>query len=416
MADLSDCDEEPVTLPKGRDVLRNGQDIYHGLVRKLVLTEGAGKVIGNTDPEVTCALTMYVHDRQEVDERGEEEQEEKERTSASDLKLVYRHRPRLNPFVRRIPHVLPIGLQRALMTMAAGERAFVWVDPLMGFAGNGLDFGDEANEATLPPDTALVFDVTVRSFREAAFAPIGGMGRRLQFENMPQIDDDLEKVEKLLSSGRRAVAQRQLCRTIRKLESMRIDATVDPKHEKERRAVLLEVVKLAGENALELGWYKLAVTFNRQAIELDRHNAYAHYLLGRAYFALGYSKSARYFVQRATVMDLLNDVYAQKLSEIRRHAELMRDDSDSEDELETFEMLADVIIERHQEQRKQTLKQISKEIPRQQIDGVRTILLEGGFDEAILEEINNRLVQKNRGVNSVIVERMNKSLRICLFD
>ncbi|OQR70352.1 hypothetical protein BIW11_11682 [Tropilaelaps mercedesae] len=385
-----------------RDVILHGEDIYHGAVKKVITTPGTGNVVPR-DAEVTLGLTMNLVRKHNAEHAG-----------TCDLEWLHEH-TRVAPLVRLLCDIMPIGLQRAVSTMAAGEEAQVWIHPLMAYGSSGLVFGDDNFSESIPPYSALVYYVSLISFRCNDLTIRLGLSStrfgKLRFEEIQEIYDNLDRAQDVLIKGNKRAAQRIWCRTIRMLEMMRIDAAKEPQQHATREKVMLDTLKKAAENAIQLGWFKLAVTFSKNVLELESDNALAHYILGRAYFALGCNSHAKRHVRRAHLHDIENNTYVEKLREIERHVTLL-DDSDSEDTMEDYEELAQIIKDRTKKNSKRVLKEVSKHLQDHIDAGKRTIFIEGGFDDTILEDIYTRLIERNRGVNAVTVRERPNGLEI----
>lgn len=373
----------------------------------MVECPGTGEIV-RPDAEVQLALTMYVVYNQSAVGVGRQR-----------LAWRYEH-PAAVPLIKQISHIMPIGLRLAVETMSSGEKAYILIDPLMAYGNVGLVCGDDKKSSSIPPDAALFYKVRLIGWQPSSIVTrlrcVMDGADRFRFDGMTEIDQQLDQAKKQIMSGKRQAALRSLGKMVKVLDRMRIDAEKEPKLARKRMKMLFEVLSLASECALEIGWYPLAAAHAKRTLEIIPHSANANFLLGRAYFALGYIDSAKRFVRTAWCNDPGNEIYERKLQEIRDHERLIYGSSDQDDfdEISIAEQLAEVIVEKAErpDVKRRILKDVERAIQKELnvSPNPSTFDIKGGFSQPLLDIIMQLFIERNRGYLVRLVD--SKSLEI----
>ncbi|XP_022656738.1 70 kDa peptidyl-prolyl isomerase-like isoform X1 [Varroa destructor] len=359
------------------------KDIFRGYVQKCVIDPGAGQVVPK-EAEVRLALSMYLtHDSHGFHQ------------SISAGQLLYRHSV-TEPLVKLVSNILPIGLQKAVLTMCSGEKAKIWIDPLLAYGSSTLVFSDDPSKA-IPPNAALFYEVHLIRWEVNELQFCVDRCGKLRFSAMPQINEMLVQAEKDFTDGKEKSALHSLCKVISMLDRMKISMD---KQDQERKKVIFAASVLASVCALKVGKYPQAITFGRRVLEINPMNVDATHVLARAYFALGYNKSARYFAQRLWCYDVGNKQYKHTYDKIRAHVALIEGESEGDDEedVDDYEQLAKVITEKREEPavQKKLIKDLDKLLNSDEFRGISEIEIKGGFPPTLLDFIETKLRKNNQ--------------------
>lgn len=359
----------------------------HGLVYKLVLIQGVGRVVSR-QADVQLTMTMYVTRKdacyiEQIFESFYDNQ------LPSDFIKIYEH-TECNPYVKSVTNIMPVGLQKAVLTMCRDEEAIVYIDPLMAYGCAGLNYGDKAKEQ-IQPSTALVYKIRLIRWK------INNNAEQLeQFSSLqsatPTFVELLAQARKQLLAGKKFTAMQSLRRGITVLETIPIDQRIlEPMQKQEHERTLLYILKLASQTAMQLGWYNFTVSSTRRALQIDPKNTEIIFLQGCAYFALGYSDIARQKVRQAHLRDVTNRDYREKLDEINRHVTLI-DDSESDDEChQDYEQMASIIMERKAANAGRIVEDVMKLCKELADSGEPDVLIRGGFSFEDVKSILNAL-------------------------
>lgn len=295
-----------------------------------------------------------------------------------------------NFYSTMVHHIGLPGLQLGVLHMLKGEHAYILVEADLAFGGDGL-------LPKVPPDSAIVFDITLVEWskhdlnHELPFRP-----RSLGYhEDVKLVLDRQAEAEDAYAKGNKALSLRLYRMAERILRGVSIDGTKHKDQVEERDKMLSHILLRASQCAFELGSYPHALTLGRECINLDKKNVNANFLLGTSYFALGHIRQARNYILEALMMDPMNKQYAAKMKEIEDHAALVFDDEfdDEEDGSNVlYEEYAKAVFKRLKENDKVIRERITKLLSKHLYDNnEREIELHGGFSREFLEKIAPKL-------------------------
>ncbi|XP_018493902.1 peptidyl-prolyl cis-trans isomerase FKBP65-like [Galendromus occidentalis] len=293
------------------------------------------------------------------------------------------------PFVKQLEQVLPTGLKIALSSMRKGERALIWMDSALAFGSSALSLEPGVKIAK---DSNLVFEVFLRSWNDKPESTKLRFKDRTPFDSMALIREDLNAAEALIENGKKLQALRILKRSLWSARKVQIDAEKSPAEERARQSFVHAITVKTAECAYELGHYPLAVSLSKEALEVDRFDAYVNYICGCAYFSLGYVSSATRYIRAAHHSDLQNGTYERKMREIERHQALLNKDVDYDSDREEFEEYAAHCLKKIDENKKALRKSIRKFVNEQFEKRQQTVLIGGGFPPALLKEFKDKIM------------------------
>lgn len=345
-----------------RTIKEKGINLLNCCLYKYVITEGTGPLVASRS-EVTLKMIMKVD--------GE--------TILSYLD---------EPYVKVVEQILPPGLSFAVTTMCTNEHALLWMDSSLAF---GIDSVPMGTSRKMTVNANILFDITLTSWTQAPTLAVDF--RELSKElRLDQVHEKIAEAEELYAKGRKPAALRcyQQGRFIAR--KVHIDAKKEPTEEKARKKLVRHLSLQSAELALELAKFALAVTLSREVLEFDARNARANFILGSAYFALGYYVSAIRYVRRAHHAELKNEAYEAKMQYIEYHRSLVTEDVGFEKETEENEDFAESRYEELVKSERRFMKGAENFINRlMEEKKAKHVTIGGGFRIEFIQAVTNKL-------------------------